>query len=66
VSFQFLWDALGIQRGLAAMLCRALNSCDPLGQSSHWLNLESGKLWLLAKRGIRWTTWMAHQPPLSS
>jgi Uncharacterised protein family (UPF0158) len=30
-------------------LCWALNSRDPLGQSSHWLNLESGELLFLAE-----------------
>lgn len=30
-------------------LCCALNSRDPLGQSSHWLNLESGELLFLAE-----------------
>ena len=30
-------------------LCWALNSRDPLGQSSHWLNLESGELLFTAE-----------------
>jgi hypothetical protein len=30
-------------------LCWALNSRDPLGQSSHWLNLESGELLFVAE-----------------
>jgi len=30
-------------------LCWALNSRDPLGQSSHWLNLESGELLFMAE-----------------
>jgi hypothetical protein len=30
-------------------LCWALNSRGPLGQSSHWLNLESGELLFLAE-----------------
>lgn len=32
-------------------LCWALNSRDPLGQSSHWLNLESGELLFVAEPG---------------
>lgn len=30
-------------------LCWALNSRDPPGQSSHWLNLESGELLFMAE-----------------